>query len=91
MQDAERLLQEEEDDNSTLKLASRCYLAMAALVNGNESLARRLSLEAHGMAIGMNLFDVPQTDALIANFASLSLEKMREFSYAAWGAYSWLS
>lgn len=90
MQDAERLLQEEDDD-STLGLASRCYLAMAALVTGDESLARRLSLEAHDLAIRMKFFDVPQTDDLIADFASLSLEKMRDSSYVAWGLYSWLS
>lgn len=74
-----------------MNLAALCYLSMAGVMSGNDSLMYPPAAEARDMAERMNLISIRPSDESVMAFHQLSPEKIRQLANAAWGAYVWLT
>ena len=71
--------------------AALSYLAIAAGASGEDDLGISLAMECRTLAATMNLFGVEPTDDLISDFQCLPPDQIKSLSFAAWGAFAWLT
>ena len=91
MDEAEKFWRAEQHSQTANNLAALLYLAIAAGTSGRDELGTLLAAECRDFAVKMSLLGVRPTDHLISTFYSLPLDEMKSLSFAAWGAYAWLT
>lgn len=71
--------------------AALSYLAIAAGASGEDELGISLAVQCRTLAATMNLFGVEPTGELISGLQCLPPNQIKSLSFAAWGAYAWVT
>ena len=63
----------------------------ACIWHGKDKLGADLAVEGRVMAERLQLLGVPRSSLVESRFQTLSEDKLKVTSHAAWGCYGWLT